>query len=57
MIDISGKIVKTIKGTETFSTGAKHAVSIDLTNLESGTYFYSINASDTKLFSKFVVAK
>jgi hypothetical protein len=57
VVDISGKIVKTIKGTETFSTGAKHAVAIDVTSLEAGTYFYSISANDTKLFSKFVVAK
>jgi hypothetical protein len=56
VIDLTGKIVKTIKGTDTFSNG-KHAISVDLTNLESGSYFYSINASGSKIFSKFVVAK
>ncbi|HWY37943.1 MAG TPA: T9SS type A sorting domain-containing protein [Bacteroidia bacterium] len=57
VIDITGKVVKTIKGSDTFSSTAKHAVTIDVTNLEAGSYFYSVNANGTKLFSKFVVAK
>jgi hypothetical protein len=57
VIDLTGKIVKSIKGNEVFSSDNKHTVSVDVTNLESGSYFYSINANGTKLFSKFVVAK
>lgn len=57
VIDITGKTVKTIKNNETFSSNGKHSVAIDVTNLESGSYFYSINANGTKMFSKFVVTK
>ncbi len=56
VVDLTGKVVKSIKGNDTFSNG-KHVVTIDVTNLESGSYFYSINANGTKLFSKFVVTK
>ncbi len=56
VIDISGKTVKSIKGNETFANG-KHSISVDVTSLESGSYFYSINAAGTKIFSKFIVTK
>jgi len=57
IVDVTGKIVKSIKGTETFSASDKHTVAVDVTSLESGSYFYSINANGTKMFSKFVVTK
>lgn len=57
IIDVTGKIVKTIKGTETFTANAKHSIAVDVTTLESGSYFYSINSNGTKMFSKFVVTK
>jgi hypothetical protein len=54
--DLTGKLVKSIKNSDSFSMG-KHAVSVDISSLESGTYMYSINASGNKMFSKFVVTK
>lgn len=56
VVDLTGKVVKTIKGNDTFATG-KNSISIDVTSLESGSYMYSINAGGTKMFSKFVVTK
>jgi len=56
ILDLTGKTVKTIKGTDTFSTG-KHSITLDVTNLQSGSYIYSVNAAGTKMFSKFVVTK
>jgi hypothetical protein len=54
--DVTGKIVKSIKNSDTFATG-KNAISVDLSNLEAGSYLYSINANGTKMFSKFIVTK
>ena len=56
VIDLTGKIVKTIKGNNTFQNG-KNTITIDVQNLESGSYFYSVNASGSRIFSKFVVTK
>ncbi len=53
--DITGKIVKTIKNNEV--AAGKNAISIDVTNLETGSYMYSINANGNKMFSKFIVVK
>ena len=57
VVDVTGKLVKSVKGTETFSAAGKHSVTLDVTSLESGSYFYSVTANGTKLFSKFVVTK
>lgn len=54
--DMTGRVVKSIKNNEMFATG-KHSVSIDITNLEAGSYMYSINAEGNRLASKFVVTK
>lgn len=56
VIDVTGKVVKTIKGNDTFATG-KHSISLDVTGLESGSYMYSITAAGTRMVSKFVVTK
>ncbi len=52
--DITGKMVKTINNN---ATSGKNVIAIDVTNLEAGSYMYSINAGGTKMFSKFVVTK
>jgi hypothetical protein len=54
--DISGKVVKSIKNNESFASG-KSYISVDVSNLEAGTYMYSINANGNKMFSKFMVTK
>jgi len=53
--DVTGKVVKTIKAND-FTPG-KNSITVDLSNLESGSYMYSITANSTKMFSKFVVTK
>lgn len=53
--DITGKIVKTVKNNEV--AAGKNVISIDVTNLDAGSYMYSINANGTKMFSKFIVTK
>jgi hypothetical protein len=53
--DITGKIVKTIKNSDVVT--GKNAISVDVTNLEAGSYLYSINANGNKMFSKFIVTK
>jgi len=56
VIDVTGKVVKTIKGNETLASG-KHSISLDVTSLESGSYMYSITAAGSRMVSKFVVTK
>jgi hypothetical protein len=53
--DITGKIIKTIKNNDVVT--GKNAISVDLSNLEAGSYMYSINANGNKMFSKFMVTK
>jgi hypothetical protein len=53
--DISGKVVKTINNN--ILANGKNSVSVDVTNLEAGSYIYSINAGGNKMFSRFVVTK
>jgi hypothetical protein len=53
--DITGKIVKTVKNNDLVV--GKNAISIDVTNLEAGSYMYCINANGNRMFSKFIVAK
>ena len=53
--DITGKIVKTIKNNDVVT--GKNAISVDVSNLEAGSYLYSIDANGNKMFSKFVVTK
>lgn len=53
--DVTGKIVKTVKGGD-FAAG-KGSVAVDVTNLDAGSYMYSINTNSAKIFSKFVVTK
>ncbi|HTA61246.1 MAG TPA: T9SS type A sorting domain-containing protein [Bacteroidia bacterium] len=53
--DITGKIVKTIKNNDVVA--GKNAISVDVSNLEAGSYMYSINANGNKMFSKFIVTK
>ena len=54
--DISGKIVKTISNNNTFVSGT-NLIGVDVSNLEAGSYLYSIHAGGTKMFSRFVVTK
>jgi hypothetical protein len=54
--DVTGKIVKTVKGVNEVTSG-KGSIAIDVTNLEAGSYMYSIATNSSKIFSKFVVAK
>jgi len=53
--DITGKVVKTVKNNDV--AVGKNAISIDVTNLEAGSYMYSINANGNRMFSKFIVTK
>lgn len=53
--DVTGKIVKTVKNSDVVT--GKNAISVDVSNLEAGSYMYSINANGNKMFSKFVVTK
>jgi len=54
--DVTGKVVKTVKGETNYAAG-KNAIAVDLSNLESGSYIYSVNANGTRIFSKFIVTK
>jgi hypothetical protein len=56
VFDVTGKLVKTIKNNDTFSTG-KHAFTLNVTDLEAGSYMYSVQACGTRVVSKFVVTK
>lgn len=56
VMDMTGKMVKSVKGAETLTNG-KHVITVDVSNLEAGSYMYSIQACGTKMFSKFVIAK
>ena len=53
--DVTGKIVKTVKNNDVVT--GKNAISVDVSNLEAGSYMYSINANGNKMFSKFIVTK
>ena len=53
--DITGKILKTVTSNNVIV--GKNAIALDLTSLDAGSYFYSINANGNKMFSKFVVSK
>jgi hypothetical protein len=53
--DITGKMVKTVKNNNVVT--GKNAISVDVSNLEAGSYMYSINANGNKMFSKFMVTK
>ena len=54
--DVAGKVIKTIKGNTEYAVG-KNSINVDVTNLDSGSYIYSITTNGAKMFSKFVVAK
>lgn len=56
VIDITGKEVKSITGTTMFPVG-KGSIPVDVTDLQSGSYFYSITAGGNRIFSKFMVTK
>jgi hypothetical protein len=53
--DIFGKVVKTIHN-GSLSTGT-NLVAVDISNLEAGSYLYSINAGGNKMFSRFMVTR
>jgi type IX secretion system substrate protein len=53
--DITGKVVKSISN-NSFASG-KNSINVDVTNLEAGTYMYSVNANGNRMFSKFIVTK
>jgi hypothetical protein len=54
--DVAGKVIKTIKGNTEYAVG-KNSINVDVTNLDSGSYIYSITTNGAKMFSRFVVAK
>ncbi|MGZ3864534.1 MAG: T9SS type A sorting domain-containing protein [Bacteroidia bacterium] len=55
VLDVTGKVIKTVKGGE-FAAG-KGSVAVDVTTLDAGSYIYSITTNGAKMFSRFVVAK
>jgi hypothetical protein len=56
VFDLSGKLVRNITKEANFAVG-KHSVAIDLSDLEAGSYLYTIQAGGAKMASKFVVVK
>lgn len=56
IFDMSGKLVKSVKQDSELNAG-KHTAKIELLNLSSGVYMYSVNANGTRMYSKFVVTK
>ena len=53
--DVTGKMVSISKLTKL--DAGNHNTTLDVSNLNSGLYFYSIKSENTKLFRKFMVAK
>ncbi len=53
--DVTGKLVNTVK-LDQLEAG-NHTTKLDVANLNSGIYMYSVKANTTKLFSKFTLVK
>ena len=57
LYDVTGKKVKSLHVDASQFSSGKNTVSLDVSDLESGSYIYAVQSGSAKLFSKFVLNK